>query len=337
MLKSVLLKSRGKPRKVRHLFGVIGLLVAVLTLAASAAGQNFAIQMAPFPSPAAVDPGGTSSADITVSPLNGFNGTVDLSCQVTPQQPPPATTPVCVVSPASVAPLAHATATVTTQGSTPAGQYAFTITGTISGTSTSLSAAPQYLTVLAVTPDFTITVAEAVQPNSVHAGSYGRGTVSINPLYGYSGSVVLSCASVTPLVTLPPECSFNPNPVPVTAAGAATSKISISTIGPTQSALAHPRPFYAFCLPLPLLALAGVLSGKRSRRAWCLLVVLVVAGTMLLMPACGSGTTTVTPSNPDGKITPNNTYTFTLMGVDANGVSSSNTGTSAPTVSLTVD
>jgi hypothetical protein len=38
-------------------------------------------------------------------------------------------------------------------------------------------------------------------------------------------------------------------------------------------------------------------------------------------------------------VTPNNTYSFTVVGVDANGVVSSNTGSSTsanPTVSLTV-
>jgi hypothetical protein len=37
-------------------------------------------------------------------------------------------------------------------------------------------------------------------------------------------------------------------------------------------------------------------------------------------------------------VTPANTYTFTIVGIDSNGVISSNTGTntSAPTVTLTV-
>jgi hypothetical protein len=55
----------------------------------------------------------------------------------------------------------------------------------------------------------------------------------------------------------------------------------------------------------------------------------------ILTPACGSsGTTTTTPNG----VTPANTYTFTIIGVDANGVVSSNsTGTTGgPSVSLTV-
>jgi hypothetical protein len=54
------------------------------------------------------------------------------------------------------------------------------------------------------------------------------------------------------------------------------------------------------------------------------------------MPACGNTATTTT--TPNG-VTPNNTYTLTVVGVDADGVVSSNatSATSAnPTVSLTV-
>jgi len=192
--------------------------------------------------------------------------------------------------------------------------------------------------VLAVTPNFTLTVAQVVQPNSVHAGSGGQGIISINPLNGYiipSGGLTLSCATITPLVTLPPECSFNPNPV---MSGTTSSTLLISTVGPLpRAAVAYARPWYALWLPLPMLALAGVglVRGKRSR-AWGALALFVVGGAILLMPSCSTHNT-ISPTNPNGQITPKNTYTFTLMGVDSNGVSSSNTGTSAPTVTLIVD
>jgi len=61
----------------------------------------------------------------------------------------------------------------------------------------------------------------------------------------------------------------------------------------------------------------------------------MLSGALLLMPACGSSSKTTT--TPNG-VTPANTYTFTVTGVDSNGVVSSNTGTTSsnPTVSLTV-
>jgi hypothetical protein len=54
------------------------------------------------------------------------------------------------------------------------------------------------------------------------------------------------------------------------------------------------------------------------------------------MPACGNTTTTATVVN--GALTPNNTYTLTIVGVDSDGVVSSNSSStsSVPTVTLTV-
>jgi hypothetical protein len=218
--------------------------------------------------------------------------------------------------------------------------YSITITGTPSS-GTQPPPLTLNLTVLAVTPQFTISVEKAVVPSSVPAGSGGEGTITINPINGYSNpvGVTLSCATITPLVTIPPVCSFNPATVPVNGTPI-TSTLTISTFGPvTTGAVAAPRSFYALWMPVPMLALVGLgaaAGGKRSRKAWGLLALFVISATLFLTPACGSNTGTST-TTPNG-VTPKNSYTFTLMGVDSNGVVSSNTGstTANPTVSLTV-
>ena len=66
-----------------------------------------------------------------------------------------------------------------------------------------------------------------------------------------------------------------------------------------------------------------------------MLSLVVLCAVFVLTPACGSNPTSTT--TPNG-VTPANTYTFTIIGVDSNGVVSSNTtsSTTAPTVSLTV-
>jgi hypothetical protein len=86
-------------------------------------------------------------------------------------------------------------------------------------------------------------------------------------------------------------------------------------------------------MPVPMLALVGLgaaVGGKRSRKAWGWLGLFVIGGALFLMPACGN--TTPTTSALCG-VTPNNTYSFTVVGVDADGVISSNT---ASAVTLTV-
>jgi hypothetical protein len=314
------------------------LLAALMAMPSSASAQ-FTLQADPL-SPDAVPPTGTSSSNITVGTLSGPNNAVDLTCQVTSTTQGTVDPPSCTVSPATVTPPANASATITTMVDTTTVAYSIVITGTAPGQTASTQ--PLTLTVLAVTPQFTITVAKAVVPSSVPAGSGGEGTITINPIYGYSSpqgtpGVTLSCATITPLVTIPPVCSFNPPTLKVPTV--LTSTLTISTFGPvTTGAVARPRSFYALWMPVPMLALVGLgaaVGGKRSRKAWGLLALFVISGALFLMPACGNTTTSTT--TPNG-VTPNNSYTFTLVGVDSNGVASSNTGSTstAPTVSLTV-
>jgi hypothetical protein len=336
MLRSEFPKSKLKFLSARSRAVFLGLCFACLflTLLPSAMAQtDFTLQAAPF-SPYAINPGGTASSNITIG---GSSTTVDLSCTVSPQ---PTNFPDCQVSPATLTAPAGAVATITTallSGTSPPGLYTVTITAT--DPSGSLSA-QQNLTVLAVTPQFTITVQSVVAPSSVHAGSGGQGTIEINPINGYTGTVTLACASITPLVTIPPSCSFSPTPVPVNGVPA-TATISISTVGPkiTQRIAPPGRIVFALWLPLPMLALTGigaVIGGKRSRKAVGLLALFVLVASLLLVPACANNHIAV---NDISAVTPNNTYTFTVIGVDSNGGTSSNTGTgtASPTVTLTVN
>lgn len=335
-------------------FAALCALVSVLSASPFALAQG-TTEFTMVPSalnPPAVSPGGSSSSNIVVSPLNGFTGSVNLTCQVTPVSNQVTTDPpVCTVSPSSVKPPASATATIASQSSTTTIGYNVSITGT-TATPTTYTAPSMLLTVLSVTPQFTITVQTPISPSSVPAGNGAEGVVSINPSNGYNSpvdpnnpdtvyGVYLSCASITPLVTIPPTCTFNP-PHPQVLGVTTTSTVTIKTFGPIPTAgIAHPRLFYALWIPVPALALVGlgITSGKRSRKAWILLSFFVLSAAVLLLPSCSTPVGTLGTTTPNG-ITPANTYTFTLLGVDINGVVSSNTGSSSgnagPTLSLTV-
>lgn len=305
---------------------------------AQAQTPDFTLQATAF-DPGAIDPGGVTTSTISIGSVNGFTGTVSLSCSVTSEETVPAG--FCQVSPAQVLTQGGATATINAIGAS-AGFYTATITGT--GPTTTHQSLPMNVTVVSAVPGFTITVKTTMSPASVPAGNQAQGTININPLNGYisptngsNGGVTLSCASISPLVTLPPVCSFNP-PNPSVNGVTTPSTITITTFGPiTTENLSYPRRFYAIWLPLPMLALAGfsAVSGKRSRKAWGLLIFFVVGGAFLLMPACNNSTAPTT-TTPNG-ITPANTYMFTIVGVDIDKNVSSNPNTAGSTsVSLQV-
>jgi hypothetical protein len=312
-------------------------------------GQDFTLSASPF-SPYAIDQGGSTLSNVTLSPLNGFSGTVSLGCTVTGGTP--STAPVCQVSPTSVTPPASASLTFSGTVAPPAtgnanpGSYIVTVTG-ISGSLTHQQALN--ISVLAVAPSYTVTVQQPTVPSSVHAGAGATAILNINASNNYhmSGTgndgetlgVWLSCATISPLVTYPPVCSFNPQPAPVTGP-LTVVKLTITTFGNAQTAHNEtPRgKFYALWLPLPMFAFVGIgaASSKRSRKTWLLLGLIILAGSLILTLGCGNTTTGIT-APPIGNPTPKNTYTFTVMGVDGNGLISTNSGTSAPTVTLTVN
>ncbi len=330
------------------------LLAVILALGAIATAQGtseFTLQPSAL-SPAAVAPGGVSSTNIQVAPVNGYTGTVALSCAVTSTI---TTTdpPVCTVSPTALAPPGGATATITTKATTTNTLYTITITGT--GATTTYPAPALDFTVLAVVPQFTITIQSSVSPSSVPAGSGAEGVVSVNPANGYTTpqtcaagtttkcGITLACGSITPLVAIAPVCSFtypnNGSTLTFTNGTTALATLTINTYGPVVTgSRARERIFYGLWLPIPFLGLVGVgaaTGGKRARRAFGLLAIFVVGASLLLMPACGN--TTNLTSTPNG-ITPANSYSFTIVGVDSNGVVSSNVSSTntGPTVSLTV-
>lgn len=346
-----LTKPNVKIGAARAALAIFWATAASLTLISAASAQaDFTLQAAPF-APAAVAPGGTTSSNITVGAVNGFTGTVALTCQVSAPQPT-TSTPTCAISPTTVTPPASASATITTTLQTTTIGYSVTITGTATATPTDTHTTPaQTVTVLQVTPQFTITVTGPIVPKSVPAGSGAEGTILVNPVNGYSTPVIngsqtgitLSCASITPLVSIPPVCSFTyptgQNSLPINGVPA-TATVTITTSGPQIIGNAvRPKTFYALWMPWPMLALVGIgaaLGGKRSRRACGLLALFVISGVLLLLPACSN--IKVSTSALNG-ITPANTYTFTVLGVDANGVVSSNTNSNNsanPSLSLTV-
>jgi hypothetical protein len=323
-------------RRVKH--SVVFALLLLLFSAVAAYGQSFTLTASQL-HPPAVDPGSSATATVQLTPTMGFNSVVDLACTVTSNQ---ATTnpPVCTVSPTSVTPGtegAQLSLTIATSSSTAAGTYQITLTAT-SGSLAPVTAT-LFLNVTDLTEDYTISVLPTTAvPSPVTAGNTATTTVTVAPLGTYTGTVTLSCLSVTPVVTGAPVCSFDPPFVNVTSGTPPTTILTLTTFGntgvptSTSSNRSGRRPFYAMWLAIPALAFIGLGATEKCRRKLLGIFMLVaIAGGLIFLPACGSSN----QNTAINQITPTNTYTFTLSGADEHGAGPSSATPATVTLQVT--
>jgi hypothetical protein len=146
--------------------------------------------IAAAPSSQTVIVGSSTSYTATVSPLNGFNGTVTLSHGVLPSGVTLTFLPTAISGGSG-----SSTVKVTTSPSTPVGTYTITLTG-VSGklthsTTVQLTVAPK------PKPDFAI----SASPSSQSVGRPGtvKYTVTVTALNGFTGTVTLGKATGLPL------------------------------------------------------------------------------------------------------------------------------------------
>jgi subtilase family serine protease len=149
-------------------------------LGPAATGPNFS--MAASPDKVSVTQGNTGTGTITVSPANGFAGTVNLS--VTALGSPVGVT--ASVSPTSVSTTGSATLSISTTGSTPGGNFPIVVTGTSGGLTHTA-----YVT-LAV-PGFMILAPPNVFLNQ---DASTTSTITITDVNGFEGDVKLKVAGL---------------------------------------------------------------------------------------------------------------------------------------------
>jgi hypothetical protein len=145
--------------------------------------------------------------------------------------------------------------------------------------------------------DFSVT---AVVTNNggaqIVAGQLATIAVTLTPdqTLGYNASVTLTQSSSPSMVTSPAP-TFTINPVVLTGTAQQTTILDMQTVPrPVNSgSLFRHRAFYAAWLPIGGLSLMGLgIGASRKRRRWLIGMLLgLVAGLILLQPACSSGST----------------------------------------------
>jgi len=173
--------------------------------------------------------GNSGASTITVTPSNGFNGSVSLSASGLPAGVTASFNPASTTS--------TSTLTLTASSTTTTG----TATVTVNGTSGSLS----HTTTIALTvnapaqPDYTL----SASPSSltVVQGNSGASTVTVNKINGFSGTVALSASGLPSGVT----ASFNPasttstSTLTLTASSTATTGPATVTVTGVSGSLTH--------------------------------------------------------------------------------------------------
>jgi hypothetical protein len=187
---------------------------------------------------------------------------------------------------------------------------------------------------VSLTPGYSLSAGTA-SPTSVSPGSSASATVSVVPASGYAGTVTLSC-SIAPAVSPAPTCSFGgTSPVTVTSTGGSAT-LTFTTTGPSAAMIRRSNMFYALWLPVPGLALIGMGFGSRSSRRknlMGLLLLWTILASLIVLPACGSSSGGGGGGGGNGG-TPAGTYTVTISGTDANGVTQSNTAPTTVSVAV---
>ena len=164
----------------------------------------------------------------------------------------------------------------------------------------------------------------ASTPAPINAGDIATILVTFTPTplrgYGYN-AVITPSQTTSPSMVTAATPAFSPISVTLSGTAPATTILGIATVArPVISGSLFRRgSFYAAWVPIGGLSLVGLGIGvTRKRRRWLVGGVLgLIAGIILLQPACGSSTTSNTPATAGGTLA--GTYIITITGSAGTG------------------
>jgi large repetitive protein len=164
------------------------------------ATQDFWLQVT-NQSLASAKPGQIAKTTLTISSLNGFSGTVNLSC-ASPQSPP-----TCSISPATVSTFpAQATVQIDTTGVSPA-NLNLVITGSTAGSNTH--------TLSLTLPVVSFELGTVTPPQPATGGATANFSIQLVSQNGYTGAVQTSCDATA--LSQNQTCTLSPNNPTLTA------------------------------------------------------------------------------------------------------------------------
>lgn len=285
------------------------------------AGPNFMLSSTAV---SIASPGASGTSTITVTPSNGFTGSVTLICNQVAEginQPKcSAPGPVAVSGTAPVA----VSITVSTDAATAGGNYTVEVDSKSLPGSLKSTFIP--VTVNAM-PSFALSNTAV---NIASPGASGTSTITIAPSGGFTGNVALSCTVTGPAGAIDPPTCMLPAQTVITSAGTVTAALTVYTTA--TAAASTPTTGYSAKVDKPLkriftlggsvaisaLLLFGIPARRRPwKKLLSLLLFASIAGAVI---GCGGATNAAkTPANPGTTL---GTYTVTVTGTSAATVQS---------------
>ena len=290
--------------------------------------------------PVSVVAGATGASTLTITPMNGFSGTVTLACDGVSIPGSANDVPTCSsIPPVTISGNAPATATLSIQtqpGTTPAQYMEFMYAA--NSNLAAIADTTVVVTVTAPAPSFALTntIVSIATP-----GGSGTSTITISPSSGFTGSVALSCTVTGPTNAVdPPTCSVAAPPA-ITGAAAVTAVLTVNTTAASSSSNATGYTATAFRNQRhPMLALGGggslvafLVFGLPLRRRLTntLLSLLLLGSFAAIVMGCGGAQKAASPvTTPADPGTTAGSYMVTVTG-------SSGALTASTTVAVTVN
>jgi len=290
--------------------------------------------------PVSVVAGATGTSTLTITPMNGFSGTVTLACDGVSIPGSANDVPTCSsIPPVTISGNAPATATLSIQtqpGTTPAQYMEFMYAA--NSNLAAIADTTVVVTVTAPAPSFALTntIVSIATP-----GGSGTSTITISPSSGFTGSVALSCTVTGPTNAVdPPTCSVAAPPA-ITGAAAVTAVLTVNTTAASSSSNATGYTATAFRNQRhPMLALGGggslvafLVFGLPLRRRLTntLLSLLLLGSFAAIVMGCGGAQKAASPvTTPADPGTTAGSYMVTVTG-------SSGALTASTTVAVTVN
>jgi hypothetical protein len=255
--------------------------------------------------------GATGTSTLTITPTNGFSGTVTLECDGGSYPGNASDLPTCLsIPPVTISGNAPATTTLSIQtqpGTTPA-QYLEGVNA-VDSSGVAMANTAVAVTVIVPAQSFTLTNTPV---NIATPGASGNSTITITPSGGFSAPVALSCTVTGPATAVElPTCSVAAPPV-ITSITAVSATLTVNTTAATSSSNATGQAATAFRKQRNrLMALGGdgalvafLFFGVPLRRCRTktLLSLLLLGAFAAIVMGCGgaqkAANPVTTPTNP---------------------------------------